>query len=85
MTSRKKPGVAFWVAVVLVVALVAYPLSMAPAYWVLVRLGTPDWLMYGLGDFYGPLWTVLLYGPDDLFGWFVWYSNSMAGVEYSID
>jgi hypothetical protein len=30
---KKKPGVAFWATVVLVVALVAYPLSFGPACW----------------------------------------------------
>ncbi len=30
MTDRKKPGVAFWTTVVLVVGLVAYPLSIGP-------------------------------------------------------
>ena len=33
MTDRKKPGVAFWATVVVVVALVAYPLSFGPACW----------------------------------------------------
>jgi hypothetical protein len=32
MTDRKKPGVAFWATVVVVVAL-AYPLSFGPAVW----------------------------------------------------
>ena len=31
MADRKKPGVAFWATVVVVVALIAYPLSMGPA------------------------------------------------------
>jgi hypothetical protein len=31
MTDRKKPGVAFWATVVVVVLLVAYPLSFGPA------------------------------------------------------
>ena len=30
-SNRKKPGVAFWATVVVVVALVAYPLSFGPA------------------------------------------------------
>lgn len=33
MTARKKPGVAFWATVVVVVALVAYPLRFGPACW----------------------------------------------------
>ncbi len=31
--TRKKPGVAFWATVVVVVVLVAYPLSFGPACW----------------------------------------------------
>ena len=37
MTSRKKPGVAFWATVVLVVALVGYPQSFGPACWITSR------------------------------------------------
>ena len=33
MTSRKKPGVAFWATVIVLVALVGYPLSFGPACW----------------------------------------------------
>ena len=33
MASRNKPGVAFWATVVVVVVLVAYPLSFGPACW----------------------------------------------------
>ena len=39
MTSRKKPGVAFWATVVVVVVLVAYPLSFGPACWITSRTG----------------------------------------------
>jgi hypothetical protein len=34
MTSRKKPGVAFWATVALVVVIVGYPLSFGPACWI---------------------------------------------------
>lgn len=37
MTDRKKPGVAFWVTVVLVAVLVGYPLSLFPIAWLDVR------------------------------------------------
>src|SRR5262249_20222835 len=33
MADRKKPGVAFWATVVVVVALLGYPLSFGPACW----------------------------------------------------
>jgi hypothetical protein len=35
-THRKKPGVAFWASVVLV-AVLAYPLSYGPVMWITVR------------------------------------------------
>ncbi len=38
--SRKKPGVAFWATVVVVVGMVAYPLSFGPASWLLERVPT---------------------------------------------
>ena len=38
MAARdKKPGVAFWATVVVVVVLVAYPLSFGPAIWLTAR------------------------------------------------
>jgi hypothetical protein len=39
MTDRKKPGVAFWATVVVVVVLVAYPLSFGLACWIVSRAG----------------------------------------------
>jgi hypothetical protein len=36
--SRKKPGVAFWATVVVVVGMVAYPLGFGPACWITSRL-----------------------------------------------
>ena len=40
MTDRKKPGVAFWATVVVVVA-VAYPLSAFPMLWLREYLPNP--------------------------------------------
>jgi hypothetical protein len=44
--SRKKPGMAFRAAVVMVVLLVLYPLSFGPACWIVSRMGIPSapWL-----------------------------------------
>ena len=41
-TVRKKSGVAFWATVVVVVALVGYPLSVGPTAWIYGRLGHWD-------------------------------------------
>ena len=38
MSDRKKPGVAFWATVAVVVVLVGYPLSFGPACWVTSRM-----------------------------------------------
>ncbi len=38
--SRKKPGVAFWATVVVLVGLSGYPLSMGPACWISSRMDT---------------------------------------------
>jgi hypothetical protein len=37
MSDRKKPGVAFWATVVVVVALIGYPVSLGPAVWLTAR------------------------------------------------
>ena len=37
MTSRNNPGVAFWATVLVVVVLMAYPLSFGPACWLVRR------------------------------------------------
>jgi hypothetical protein len=39
MTDGRKPGVAFWATVALVVVLVVYPLSFGPACWINGRTG----------------------------------------------
>jgi hypothetical protein len=38
--SRKHPSAAFWATVVVVVVLVAYPLSIGPAYWLMMQQAT---------------------------------------------
>jgi hypothetical protein len=59
MTSRKKPGVAFWVAVAVVVVLVGYPLSMGPVLWISVHGWIPTWMHGPIGWFYWPLDMVM--------------------------
>jgi hypothetical protein len=38
MTGRKKPGVAFWTTMVVVILLIGYPLSFGPACWIASRI-----------------------------------------------
>ena len=49
MTSRKKPGVAFWATVVVVVLLVAYPFTWGPWVWLKMTYKQPRCL-YSAGD-----------------------------------
>ena len=51
---RKKPGVAFW-ATVVVVLLLAYPVSFGPATWLYDNGGIPASAEGALEDFYEPV------------------------------
>jgi hypothetical protein len=74
MTSdHKKPGVAFWATVTLVVMLVAYPLSIGPVFWTCNQLSAPDWLWSTVDYAYGPLWFIAFYGPEPVFQWLIEY------------
>jgi hypothetical protein len=64
--NRKKPGVAFWATVVVVVVLVAYPLSFVPACW-LVKRGTVP--IRPAAIFYRPVVSLVLDGPDCVQEW----------------
>jgi hypothetical protein len=68
MTSRKKPGVAFW-ATVVVVALLAYPLSMGPAWRLSREIGLPEFAQHGVDVFYEPVWWARWNGPE-------WFQNA---------
>lgn len=43
---RKRPGVAFWASIALVVVLVVYPLSFGPACWITSRTNGGGWLAF---------------------------------------
>jgi hypothetical protein len=63
MTDRKKLGVTFWATVVLVV-LLAYPLSMGPAFHLAGWLGTSSFMVVYeplelVGLEFPPFWEVL--------------------------
>jgi hypothetical protein len=70
-TLNRRERWAKWTA--LVWMLLGYPLSIGPAWWFSQRIGNPEWMRESLDFVYTPLWTVLLYCPEWLFGEFVAY------------
>jgi hypothetical protein len=66
--ARKKPGVAFW-ATVVVVVVVLYVASYGPAWWLHVRLGEPRATGNAIVYLYSPLWWATKHGP-------VWFQDS---------
>jgi hypothetical protein len=71
MTDRKNPGVAFWATVVVVVVLVAYPLSFGPACWLVTRSDDRE-LMEAFHRAYRPVLEVLIQLPEVLDGPIQW-------------
>jgi hypothetical protein len=59
VTDRKKPGVAFWATVAVVVVLIGYPLSFGP--WIMAQehFRQLDFFV----PFYAPLHTAIASGP----------------------
>ena len=70
ITDRKKPGVAFWATVIVVVVLVAYPLSFGPACWLIWNVELSQPVLNFLDAFYDPLeWS------QTTFDWADWYGH----------
>jgi len=66
MTDRKTTGAGFWATVVMLVGLVAYPLSFGPACWLTER--NPMTLNRVAPRFYSPI------------GWLCWQSGQARKV-----
>jgi hypothetical protein len=83
MTSRKKPGVAFWATVVLVVVLVGYPLSFGPWCWAISRSGE----LHGPASesfFYQPILWMWWKSPQAIDKFISRYANLGAATHISI-
>lgn len=65
MTTSKKPGVAFWATVVVVVALL-YPVSWGPVLYLWTAAGQPLWMAEAIDAIYYPLEAVRQGCPDNL-------------------
>jgi hypothetical protein len=86
--SRKQPGVAFWATVVVVVALVAYPLSFGPACWWFAResnLFSHSWERPPRVDprLYWPIGWLAQRGPKPL-GDAIWWYATIADERISV-
>jgi hypothetical protein len=74
MTSPKKPGMAFWATVVVVAALVAYPLSFGPACWLATHANGGLLSDRCLTTAYWPILQARHCGPDLLARGLDWYA-----------
>jgi len=70
MTDRKKPGVALWATVVLVVVLVGYPLSFGPACWLIENRSLSEPALNAFKTFYKPIYDATMDHSD-------WFSDAI--------
>jgi hypothetical protein len=75
MTDRKKPGAVFWATVLVVVVLVAYPLSFGPAFGVMSRKECPSWLRRSIIVAYRPCFEIADYGHGPVRDALAWYAE----------
>jgi hypothetical protein len=79
MTDRKKPGVAFWGTVVLVLVM-AYPLSFGPACWLYSRSESLE--IWETSDrIYYPILWACWHAPEPVGDAIDWYMNVGAAFE----
>jgi hypothetical protein len=64
-TDQRHFGV--WIALFVSALLIAYPLSMGPAIWLVLNVDLPDWLATCIDGLYTPVNLALEFGP----GWLV--------------
>jgi hypothetical protein len=76
MSESRKPGVAFWATVIIVVsALVLYPLSVGPALWLEGRGLIPGWATDAVDLFYDPFWMAVESLPQPVQDKIEWYTD----------
>jgi hypothetical protein len=72
MNSPKKPGMAFWATVVMVVS-AAYVLSAGPIRFLWNRGMLPEWSAHPISAFFAPLNWLGKSGPEPIRVALVWY------------
>src|SRR5437762_10096797 len=84
MSEQKKPGVAVWIIVALLAAVVAYPLSFGPACWVCSRVPETS-ALWEMTDFvYTPLLWGWYDGPRSVSRAIEWYANLGAAGNLNV-
>jgi hypothetical protein len=74
VTTRKKPGVAFWATVVLVVVLfAAYPLAIGPLQWLDEQDMLPAWTDTPIKVMYTPIDWIIQHSETahKVFEWYI--------------
>ena len=84
MTDRKKPGVAFWATVALVVVL-AYPLSFGPCAWIVDAAHMSPAIKISMGHFFAPCRWFYRAGPEPVRGWYQKYVWTWAGHHHAFE
>jgi hypothetical protein len=74
-TGPKKPGAAFWATVVVAVLLIAYPLSMGPACWIVNQEWCPSAGQDAYPFVYLPIYVLYFNGPQPVQGAIEWYGE----------
>jgi hypothetical protein len=80
-TSRKSSSAAFWATVVLVVALVGYPLSFGLFNRMVYNNQLSGETNHRLTIFYGPMFWLSEHGPLPVRQVIEWYCGLCAGIE----
>ena len=83
MTDRKKPGIAFWATVALVVVL-AYPLSFGPWCWAYSRVPPSKIVCEATSMFYSPILRVWFDNDGKICDLIEWYANLGAGIDVTV-
>lgn len=74
MTNSKKPGVAFWMTVGLVVVLLGYPLSFGPWCWI-ASCSSSLAASSVVSPFYNPMLSAWYNGPVPIKNSIKWFAN----------
>ena len=85
ISSSKKPGVAFWATVVVVVVLVAYPLSLGPVTWLDNHEKLPNGAWTAAYWIYRPLDVAACKAPKPIRNVLFWYVSLWGSRPWGLE